>query len=100
MSTWTFTCRHHRNLRWTKNKCGGGFIGRGVLMFAGDLDTGKPAPFAFTQSESSLRERSPEYQREYRERYAVECDCPVSDLIVVRKHAVPFRPKKKLPAAA
>lgn len=87
-STWTFTCRNHRNKRWTKTKCGPGFIGRGVLMFEGDVD-GKPAPFSFVKSERTLAETPPEYQREYRERYAVECDCPISDLVVVAREYQP-----------
>ena len=89
--TWTFTCRNHRNKRWTKNKCGPGFIGRGVLAFEGDID-GKPAPFSFVKSESSLVEleaENPEYVREYRERFAVECDCPMSDLIKVAEEYQP-----------
>lgn len=92
-TTWTFTCRHHRHLRWTKNKCGGGFIGRGVLIFEGDLKTGKRGPISFVQCESSLKQRekdSPEYVREYRERFAAECDCPASDLIVYAKQALTF----------
>ena len=87
--TWTFTCRNHPTYRWTKTKCGPGFMGRGVLLFQGDLATGKPSS-AINFSESTLAGRPADYQAHYRSKYAVECDCPIEDLIVVAHEYQPF----------
>lgn len=99
MSTWTFTCVNHPTYRWDKNKCGGGFIGAGVLAFQGDLLTRLPgAPYGM----SSLRlagiefwgylgdEEARDYAKRFREVYTPECSCPMSDLVVVAKEYQPF----------
>lgn len=88
-STWTFACRNHPTYRWTKNKCGPGFIGRGVLIFEGDLATGKPSD-PFGTFESEIARRAPEDQAHYRARYTPQCDCRYSDLYVVAKEYQPF----------
>lgn len=89
MSTWTFTCVNHPTYRWTKNKCGGGFIGRGVLSFEGDLETRKPGnPWGF--AERHMADLTAEQREHFLERYTPECDCPFSDLRVVAREYQPF----------
>lgn len=83
-STWTFSCQEHPTYRWTKNKCGPGFIGRGVLMFHGELG-GLPASID-VYGEKRLSETPQEYQDWYRQRYTPECNCPMSMLQVVAEH--------------
>lgn len=98
-STWTFACRNHPTYRWTKNKCGGGFIGSGVLIFEGDLATGKPgAPFGMSQRRLDAiafsgflgEEGARDYVADFLTRYTPECNCPLSDLYVVAKEYQPF----------
>lgn len=84
MATWTFNCRNHPTYRWTKNKCGPGFIGRGVLIFHGEIG-GKPAsPFNYT--EDSLLDFNEDFRARYRKNYTPECDCLTSDLQKVAEH--------------
>ncbi len=92
--TWTFSCAHHPNLRWIKTKCGPGYMGRGILMFQGDLESGLPANPMIVLSEGGLSRHVLEYQEHYREHYAVECDCPLSDLVTVAKKPLEFPVKE------
>ena len=77
------TCRNHPSLRWTHTKYvlsgPSPYMGRGVLMFEGELN-GLPACPVDVLSESSLAQRSEEFQEWYRAAWVPECDCPVHDL--------------------
>lgn len=103
MSTWTFTCVNHPHLRWTKNKCGPGFIGGGVLIFEGDAERmASGGPFPMSQRRIDLLlfagflgdEGARKYAEDYLSRYVAECNCPMSDL---RVHAKEYQPIPSYP---
>jgi hypothetical protein len=78
-------CKNHPHLRWRQTKYVlegkvSAYMGRGVLMFDGDTETGKKAAPFSSLMESSLARREPDFQTWFRENFAVECDCSVSDL--------------------
>lgn len=91
MATATYTCRHHPTLRWTKGKCGPGYMGRGVLRFLGEIGGLEASPINMT--ENTLSARSEEFQQWYREKYVPECDCPFRDLVVIEM--VPDHPRER-----
>lgn len=90
MATWTFSCINHPHLRWTKNKCGPGFIGRGVLIFEGDAQTGKPGDL-FGTMEGALAEWEPEARDHFLKKYVPQCDCHYRDLYVVAEEYLAFK---------
>lgn len=98
MSTWTYTCEQHPNLRWTRNKQGGGYIGGGVLIFEGCVETlRRGAPFGMSQArfDSILfsgflgEEGAKEYAEKFLEHHVPECNCPMSLLRVIAEEYQP-----------